>query len=189
MSLLDEIPGYREAILEERGERELAFVGVPEQVGPWLVRPLSMRDIIILTHDGNALVCGGDPSSDDVARFFVHQSHRKVGINRMTLRLLVRNWRDIACDIQDWIDQSMQDSPAGNGVENGAEPYSWVASILTTLGSECGQPADKVMVMPMKAIWQLVRCIQHQANPKKTFFNPSDKVRTRYLDTLNKDRN
>ena len=66
---LDIIPGYREAVQRERFVRDTAFMPVTETVAGFELRPLSLRDWMLLRISRNALVTGDTPTPRDLSRF------------------------------------------------------------------------------------------------------------------------
>jgi hypothetical protein len=89
--------------------------------------------------------------------------------------------------ISDFIGEAMQDSPGGAGGDGEAiSYYSFGASLVDCLAKEYGWIEASILDMPLKRLFQYLKVISRR-NGETTLFNPSDKVRGKWLAELNKN--
>jgi hypothetical protein len=69
MSLLDEIPGYRQAAEDEMRIRHAAFLPITEDIGGFAVAQMSLRQYLLLRNLQSPLLFGGTPLPHDLVRF------------------------------------------------------------------------------------------------------------------------
>jgi hypothetical protein len=74
VSLLDEIPGYREAVQRESFVRDSAFQPVTESLCGFEVRQMAFRDYLALRLIGSPFLVGGEPKPQDVRAFLWRMS-------------------------------------------------------------------------------------------------------------------
>lgn len=66
MSLIDEIPGYREAVRAESFNRDRAFIPVAENVCGFALRPMLFGDYLALRLICSPFLVGGEPAPSDI---------------------------------------------------------------------------------------------------------------------------
>ena len=204
---VDDIPGYKEALLAERELRQLPFLPVSELVCGVEVRPLTPRMHLALESSGSVFVCGGQIDEVEVSRFLwaisinyrwpstspfkvVRQLHRTVELFRR--RRFVRSIRRIRFDkavedIRNYIDDAYADSPGSPGA--GPEHWSWCAGLVDCLSGAYGWDYEKVLDLPVKVGLQLRKIIRKRANPNEVMFNRSDRIRGNWLAEQNRNGN
>lgn len=196
MDLLDQIPGYREALEVEREQRETAFIDAPELVCGVAVLPLTPRHVLILDGIGCPIFRGLPMTPVDIARmmwvistdFTEHVTIRsRWDRYRMTRRVAEIGYGELLQALGKYVDDAFADSPAGNGGEKAFS--SWVASYVHVLAARYGWEDGKILNTPLKRVFQLLRHIQRDNNPDAIFICRSDKVRSAWLRSLNEQRN
>lgn len=190
MSLTDQIPGLREAVEKEQFIRDTAFLDIPEQICGIDVKPLTLRHVLALSLVGSPFMVGGNPSPVDCAQFLWCVSTSWSPHSRWRRKLFIRRCRrlkfsTLAKSIEEFVDEAFQDSPATTDCGDRQSFYSFAASIVDTFASEYGWPAHYIIDMPAKQLFQLMSVIRKRKNPAAILFNPSEKVRGRWLDQIN----
>jgi len=187
MTLLEQIPGLREAIEQEQTIRDASFLELPERVCGFDVPPLTLRHVLALEAVGSPLVCGGRPMPHDFAAFLVLLT-RVRGFARwnMLRRLGLVTYDDAFVDVTGFIAEAMQDSPGGAGVGESVSYYSFGASLVDCLAREYGWSESSILDMPLKRLFQYLKVIARR-NGDQTLFNPSDKVRGQWLAKVNQN--
>lgn len=69
MDLIDQIPGYADAIEKETNSRDAAFLSVTENIGGFEVMPMTLRHYLILRMAKSPLLHGGTPSPVELTAF------------------------------------------------------------------------------------------------------------------------
>ena len=186
MTLCDQIPGLREAIEAEQHIRDTSFLPLPESVCGFDVKPLTLRHVLTLGAVGSPFMRGGHPMPHDIGAFLIVVADWKGFKRWCCLRKLGRvSFRDAVESVDSFVKESFQDSPSGTG-EASASYYSFAASIVDVLGKEYGWSESEILDVPLKRIFQYLKAIARR-NGETVFFNPSDSVRSRWLDEVNKN--
>lgn len=185
MSLFDQIPGYQEAVSEERWSRDLAFFDFPIPLCGVMVRQLCPIHYALLDRAKNRFVSGGIIRPEDVAQllwivsedFSTDATKRDAFIADIGPRVSFIGAR---VEINGYFDRAFMDAPPSGGV--GQRSYtSWLASIVHLVASEYGWDDTAILNKPFARIFQYVRCIQKQNNPRAPQFNPSDRLVSLHL--------
>lgn len=182
INILQAIPGLREAIDRERFIREQAFLDLPELVCGIEVQPLTLRRMLLLSAVGSPFIAGGTVSAYDVGVFFLALTGQPRGLKRWRLlrRVGLLNAEKTVAEIGAFFDESFQDSPAG-GREDSANYYSFAAGMVDCFAGEYGWTEREILDVPVKRLFQCLKAMTKRNNPKAILFNPSDKVRGRWL--------
>lgn len=202
-----EIPGYAEALASERRERNAAFVsGLHETICGVDVRPLTPRITLELDAAGSPFFSGGLPTEADVFAFFWHLSPARVSrppswwvfgrkrwVNRekdkLARKLVTLDYVETVLAIKEFIEESCGDGPSNSG--GGSEPaFAAPASALVDyFAHEYGWSEDAILDTPLKRLCQYWRRSVRRMDSKTQFINVlSDRVRSRFLDTLNEQK-
>ena len=188
MTLLEQIPGLRAAIEQEQLVRDSSFLELPESVCGFDVSPLTLRHVLALEAIGSPFICGGQPLPHDFAAFLLTVKPAR-GFARwnMLRRLGQVEYGQAFEEISGFIGDAMQDSPGGAEVQGDyVSYYSFGASFVDCLAKEYGWSEAAILDMPLKRLFQYLKVISRR-NGETTFFNPSDKVRGKWLAQLNKN--
>lgn len=199
---INEHPRVVEAVLHERFVRDAAFLGVPETVAGFELKPFSLRHYLTLRIARNPILFGVDPMPGDLAQFLwtcaveysPHASDRKRFMKRC--RRFVppapqffetRRWRrrfnrsllelaKCAKAARGYYDEAMMDKPgiAPKSARH-ADYYSEVAFWLSLF--EYRYTPEQVLDMPMKVLWQCLNEARERKEKKPTLFNPSDRIK------------
>ena len=193
MDVLDQIPGYREAIERENAARDLAFASGTQTVSGVETLGISLRKCILLEGGGNAFLCGGVATQADVAQFlWVVSTSYDPGNDQARSAFLRRvgslKYTQAVDDIRGFLDDAFQDAPSGRRIE-GFVPQitSSAASYIDKVASEYGWTEDTILDMHLGRLFQYIRCILKRHQPDRTFFNASDRVRGQWLEERNRE--
>lgn len=177
---------YLEAVQRESVIRETAFLGLPEKVGGFDLRPLSIKDFLTLSAVGSPFVVGGRiPLPGDAAVFLWHQSAEYDPTDDSARSAFYR--RVAACpdtvfgEIFQYLRDAMIDRPAVRGSSAGPEYYSWAASLVSVVAGQFGWTDEYIINRPLKLLWQYAKCIRVAQNPKAVLFNSSDKAKAEWI--------
>jgi hypothetical protein len=186
MTLLEQIPGLATAIEHEQLVRNASFLELTERVCGFEVPPLTLRHMLALESIGSPLVCGGRPMPHDFGAFLVLLTGA-TGFRRWNLlrRLGRVNYGIAFDDIVSFINEAMQDSPGGSNGEGEISYYSFGAAIVDRLAREYGWSERAILDLPLKRLFQYLKLFTGK-DGKVPLFNPSDKVRGKYLAELNR---
>lgn len=181
MSLLQQIPGYAEAVRGELANRELAFMPAPMPICGVPIRHLNARHQMILVRCGNVFVCGGAVRAADVAFFLwalspdyvVNDTKRRDAFIKKRVAKL--NFVAVVTAIRAYMEDVMQDMP--QGPEGERKLYTApVASLVDMLALEYGWSDELILEMPLARVFQYARRIQSRHAPRVPLFNRSDAV-------------
>jgi hypothetical protein len=111
---------------------------------------------------------------------------------RHSMRFLFRCRRsrqlEIANAVGEYIADAFADAPAGSGGALRVSYASWISRLVDLFGSEYGWSAAQVLALPVKVAFQQERQISLRYDGATILFNPSDAIRSEYLEKLNADR-
>jgi len=181
---------YAEAVAEETAIRNLAFLDVSEDVVGIAVRPMTLRDVIVLDGIGSPFMCGGIPSPQDVVTFLWLQSPTfkptKFAAWKFAKSCRGMDFLKTVASVKDYVDEAFMDSPGGSA--KAAESYySFAASLVDVFGHEYGWSEAQVMACPLKRLFQYLNAIRQRNDSKAIMFNPkSGLVRREFLIAANK---
>jgi hypothetical protein len=191
VNLPDAIPGYREAIEAEARQREGAFLRLPEFVCGVQVEPLTLRRFTLLNHLGIETAA----TWENMELFLWLMSPAYTPRNgwartRHQARCVwafMRHGVDVVHICANaWLAGQFQDAPGRSAAGFQVDNTSGIARHVDMIASEYGWPIDRVLDLPLRVAFQLQREIQTRNSASRpTFFNPSDKVRTRWLQEMN----
>lgn len=205
-----EYPEYVEALERESFLRDSAFIGLPESVAGFELRPMSLRDWITLRITRSPFLHGTNSTLEDLCRFLwlqsVDFSHNERARKRFYKRcrefsggwtkkqkqLASLRFTEAALACRSYVLEALMDMPGGKKTE-GFEPsyYSDGAFMCGLLGREFGYSREDVLSMPLKQLWQLISEIKDTAAAKNgeraVLFNPiSDRVRREIAKEMNR---
>lgn len=183
-----DIPGYREAVKREGDIREAAFLDLTTSICGVEIRQMTPRDLLILDGIGNSLVSNGLPTPEELADFLWKLSP-KFKLNAPFRRWIF--WESIrklnylhavkAC--ANYVDDTFQDSPASSS--DRSLPYAaWTAYIVNNIAMNYGWSESSILNIPLKRLFQYLRCIRRYHDPNAPLFNPSDKLKGDYVRKL-----
>lgn len=193
MNLCDKIPGYRDALEREAVVRESAFVQEYEWIDDIRVRPLTLRKITFLTQLQLPAVECFAMSSAEVAQFIWVVSEefdsrswfRRVAKRAQILTALFTTGAGkLFKGVEEYLNQSFQDAPGAKEITTG-QPTCWIAQRVHRIAAQYGWTINEILNLPVKTVLQLEREMAIEFGGKPIFINPSDSVRTEYLQSLN----
>ena len=185
-----EIEGFAQAVYIERLVRDSAFLRLNETVCGFELRPMTLRDYIILRIANNPLLGDELPSPAELTQFLWTLS---VGYSRSRLRRIFFGLRvNRACayplkaarlidSCREYRKEAMQDAPGTTG-RTGYRPsyYSDCTYWYGLLAREYGCTMKEVLDMPLKILFQLPGEIKDHHDSKQPKCNPSDKILADY---------
>jgi hypothetical protein len=179
--LRDIIPGYRESIERETAVRDAAFLGISETVGPFELRPMTLRDYIVLKNAGSPLLgAGTKPSPEQLAMFVWLLLEEPKGSQQRFSR---RHWKQFTWELyfacRSYVLESFQDAPVPRrGVWN-PDYYGDGAYFVTLFARHYHWEPQITLNLPMKQLFQFVNEIRSKSGDIMS--NPSDGVRAAWL--------
>lgn len=184
--LTDQIPGLKQAIERETASRNQSFLGLQETLCGVSVNPMTLRTLLLLNESGNVFVVGGLPTPADVGAFIVANSGKK-GFGRWKLlrRIGKIQYEKAIEQIKAFMDETFQDAPASSGGKPTTSYFSSAAAIVDVMACEYGWAERDILDAPLKRLFQYIKAISKRNNPQAILFNPSDKIKGRYLAEIN----
>ena len=199
---LQDIPGYKEALAEERELRGRVCIGIPFVVCGVHLRLMTLRDYVNLQALRSPFVAGGfvrrtdclqilcymqtgyrEPKQGLIGRFLARRRNSEI------LKLVQKfDTLQLIAGINEYIDAVFLDSPASSVSAGESSPIaSSTASIIDQLGSSYGWSIDEMMDVELPLVFQLFR-IRHlmEGGKRSALINRrSSKVIGEYLRTVN----
>lgn len=183
------IPGYREAVEREQLTRAAAFLDGPATYSGIEFSELTLRRLLLLAVSGNPFICGGQVSPGDAGQLLWICSPECTPDPRKRDKFIRRISRIdsgiLLAGIREYLDAMLADLPGGSG-QMAAQPTHWAAGVVHAIASAYGWTDECIMDLPVRRLWQYLRCIRRQSDPKAVFANPSDRVRAQWLNERNK---
>jgi hypothetical protein len=176
--LLDQIPGYREAVeaaeMEEESLRDFAYTGWPESICGAEVKQFTPRHFLLLCSIKSPFLCGGDPSPEDVGLFLwvVSPEFKPFDLEaraRFLESIITLPYAESVQEIRAYIDRARFDRPSGGSGSTAVA--SFFASLVHVFASEYGWSRDQVLDSPMAALYQELRMIIRDHDPRRPFPN------------------
>ena len=176
----DERQAYIDAVEREQNIRDAAFLGLPERVGSFDLRPMTVKDYLTLVGIGSPFVSGGLPNQESIGVFLWYQSTdydaRDTAARAKFYRRVIKEPLTVINQIYDFCEAAMQDKPATSKGAVGPSYYSWVATVINTLAHEYSWTDEYILGRPLKVVWQYYKCIKHShGGDKAILHNPSDR--------------
>ena len=186
-----DIPGLREAIKRENDIRDASFLDLNTNICGVKIRQMTPRDLLILDGIGNPLMSGQLPSAAQLAEFLwllSPQFKNHAPIRRFLFGRSIRKISYVAAvkACGKYIEETFQDSPASSGVSS--MPYAgWCAYVVNRVAINYGWSRNEIINLPLKELFQYLKCLTRHHDPQAPMHNPSDKVKGDYLRKLNLD--
>lgn len=191
MNLAKQIPGLREAIEREQFNRVVAFLDFPETVCGVELRPLTMRDCLLLQSIGSPFVVGGNVGPIDALAFLKLQCTPRSRLSRWAMLRVIASRHatvEVVQSIQEFIEEAFADSPPTDGSEGGPQYWTLAHSLIHVFGKNYGWPMEETLRHPIKVLLPLLNIIRAESSPGAAMFNPlSDRVRGEWLKSVNQN--
>ena len=184
MSLINpaEIPGYAEAVEKEQTTRDLAFLATPLPLCGIKVRQFTPRHWIMLLRSGNAFICGGRITANDILMFVWYVSEEYC-LDLEKRDAFLTAFMEKAAEtkpvdeINSYLDDAFYDMDRSGGELGLKKIYTaTIAGIVDVLAREYGWDDEAILEKPMARLFQYLRRIHHRNNPNKMLFNRSEKL-------------
>lgn len=185
-SLLELIPGYKEAVRLENQSRDLSFLSHRENICGMEVLSMNLKHFILLDGIRSPFLYErlGDPA-DAVMFLWILSPEWKPTKCREKKRLIKRcrrlNYGQLTKEILEYVKQTFQDSPSGRTGEEYIPFMSCAAVFVDRLASQYGWTDETILNVPLRRLFQYQRAIRKRLDPKAILFNESDKVRGQWL--------
>ena len=195
MNLIDDIPGYREAIETEGARRELAYLAFPEIVCGLPVMPLTVEHVAILAQLEIEILSGEgvlDAGALELFLWVLSPSFTVAAGFARSARRTRHTWRfwrakrrngllSLAAGVNGYIAEAFADSPPTRGEATSAPYASWIAGKVDFFATQYGWSLRDIMALPVKVAFQQDREMAKRLNPKIILFNGSDRFKTEWL--------
>lgn len=175
---MDYAAEYRAAVERESQSREAVYLDLPEKVGGYSVRPLTVLDYTTLHLVRSPFICGGHPEPGDVWQFLWHQSVKYSRTSKLRARRFrwslywYPDYPSLIVGIRAYVAEALGDMPGGG--KAGKSYYSFLASVVDCLASEYGWTRDAIRSLPIKEVAQYLKAIKRRKDHKAILFNESD---------------
>ena len=204
---LSQVPEILEAVEKQDLVRDVAFLGLPENIGGLEVMPMSFRHLLWLELKRSPFIGHGQLKAktlvEDLAAFmkivspFHPLSPRRFNgwRQRRYLQRVGKMKLDVAIkDIRDYVSEAFMDAPSGGtSGDVRASYYSTGAAWVHRLAQEYHLEANpnlypSAIDLPLKVGFQMLKILKQDdyaaAGKVCPLFNPSDEVTMRHLETL-----
>jgi hypothetical protein len=199
---LNQVEGYADAVERQDLLRDMAFLGVPETLCGIAVAPMTFRHLLWLQTIRSPFI--GLSSLEektahlDVAAFFktlaplarpsfmMPKSPELAAFMKSVGKIKLPN---ALKGVREFVADTFMDAPGGGEGGNAASYFSVGAAAVHRLCSKYGgidpNPMNypSAVDMPLKAAFQLFKCLKREENPKAILFNGlSDKIKSRWIE-------
>lgn len=182
MDFYDSIPGYKEAIREERAARDMSMLSRLVPLCGLMVRQFTPRHWLLLTNAGNAFTKEGTTIlPEDIAYFLwvvsTEYNNEQASLNSFVEKIASLPYMESVTEINEYIEVAFQDvlPSVANGL--GSKNYtSTCASLVDLLACEYGWDDESILEKPIARILQYQRQIRLRRNPRAPLFNRSETV-------------
>lgn len=208
MPLIDskQIPGYVEAVERQDFIRDAAFLGLNETICGIEVSPMTFRHLLWLQTIQSPFVGAGVMGFETlhlgVAAFFktiapFQKPSFMGGFDKMELISFIKKVGRLQPGtaikgVREFVSETFLDSPGG-GEKIGVSFYSSGAAAVNRICSKYGGQNPNPMIypsavdMPLKVVFQLLKCMKLDDNPKAILFNGlSDRAKSVWMNSQNK---
>ena len=209
-NILD-IPGYREAVCEERARRDAAFVDAPEIIGNFHISPMTLRRFLTLQSINHPFVHGQIPSPMELIAFLWFMNPEfKIGgkqprsfaraaselippsrrlsdgfwgrVGRRKLERTQQRAALLIAQIRTWWDDIFNETGGGPHVKGYVKEYwSFGIHVVFQIAQETGWSENDILDIPLKRLFQYRKFLRRTLNPKTPLFNPSDRVLSEWM--------
>lgn len=186
------IPGYADALARERFIRASCFVADREYICGVPVLPLNIWHVVALDAIDSPFVKRSDALTATDILNFMWLIQPNYSASRLDKRWFwVTRLRSLPAEktiraIVGYITEAYSDSPGGEAGAHAVSYYSSAAALVDCLAKEYGWSEAEIMRIPLKRAFQYSKLILHRLNPKAPLWNPSDKVKGDWLNTINR---
>ncbi len=183
-----EIRSYLEAVSVEQTARNCIYLGVPYTLLGFEIHNITPRLMARLNGCKSPFLCGGSKRIEHVAQFiwvlstdYAADNHR--GRKSLVTKVEKMDLSKCCHEIMEFLDLTFLDSPTGKASTPYASSIAWMEYRMTC------EPFlwdydTKTIDVPLRRIYQLIRCWQLEQNIKLTN-RISDKIAGDQLDIVN----
>lgn len=184
---LSKIPGYAEAIAEERIDRAVAFLGLPELIAGISVEPLTARRVQWLRAVSNPFLAGGNKVNDAQIIQFIWMVHKDFRQGSDAFAQFAASLEELDTtkaerDIEAYLERAYLDQMPGEAGRPYYEPAAYIIYMMQ--GEPFRWTEERAMTTDLRIIYQLLKVHAH-ANGKSLINRKSDRIAGDWLDELN----
>lgn len=210
-----ELPGYLEAVSRETFIREAAYQDITETVAGFELRPLSLRNYLVLRATGNPLLIGGEVTAGQLlallwllspeydqnnakakAKFYKRSGLVPPAVPLVRWNWLMRIWRyrttrvlnrvaEVLAAVRAYVDEALQDYPGSQLQGREVSYYGEGTSICSAIAREYHWAEREILELPMKRLLQYWKEMVGQEKGPSALSNPSDQVKADFLRRFN----
>lgn len=181
----NDIPGYREAAIQDEREREMAWLELPHDICGISCQPLTLRHLQMLRAINSPFIYGRSPCFADVAVFlwivsesFVEITGPMSKLKRFLFNLRLRRkipfperFLESVAAIEDYISLAFRDSPGGGATRPGECHWCFSGMMMGRFVSRYGWTTSVISNMPLRQCFQLLNVIRKLENPDTILFS------------------
>jgi hypothetical protein len=181
------IQRINEAYDAEEALRDYAFMGIPHIVAGVEVNAMRLPHLAILSQAKNRYICGGQPTELDALQLlWVVSVAREAGELKSSFTAKVDKDR-LLIETTEYINDVFLDHQPGAG--NSAPIAASSAYIIHRIATAYGWTKEQIEAEPLPILYQLLKLIRLDLNPKAILFNRrSDKARGDLIRELNRSK-
>jgi len=178
---LHEVPGYNEAFAQVLAEtealRELAFTDLPVKIFDLEVSQLTLRKFFLLAAADNPLLFGGTIEPEHVVQFLWVVSRDFNPDDREARDIFVQlvaamPFTETVQAIRKYCEDALMDRPPVKAnAQRGDSPTCYLAYFVHKFASAYGWSEDQILDKPIARLYQLLRQMQMERNPRITILN------------------
>lgn len=177
------IPGYDEALADERKAREEAYLDAPHFICGVRLRQITPRILARLFFVETPFLSGGHLGTEHIAQFLwiCHWDYSLDIHDRDAFikTLKGQDYSELAAEIDQFIDDTFLDTPQGSAGIPYFCNFAWFEYIMH---KAMGWDSEYTLNQPLRRIYQLIRCMELESGAILSN-KRSDKVRGDWLAT------
>lgn len=184
------IPGYDDALKEERKIREEVFLDLPENICGFKIKQITPFLYARLCVMETPFLSGDDVTPKEVIRFlwalsvdFSEEQEKRDAFIESVVKSLEGRWDEAYEAVEKFLDDTFMDGPVAGGTDS--VPYvSGIAWMIFRMGCDPFRwDKERTLHTPMREIYQYMRCADIDRG--RIMYNRSDTIKARFLDDLN----
>jgi len=185
------VPGLAEALAKERRLREDAYLGHPEDVCGVKLNQITPRLLAILFRMETPFLSGGKITPEETIRFLwalsvdftPDKKTRDKWIAAFIRRIAIGeiDWQFVYDSICEFLDATFLDAPQGKDSTPYVCSLAWYEVSMYDL---MGWDSERTMEMPLRRIYQLMRCQQIKEGDRTIVNKLSDKANDDWMKSI-----
>lgn len=195
------IPGYLEAVIQERLVRDVALLGLPESIGAFEVRSMTFEDYIALRICNSPFIPPWHGCTRTETASFLWLLAPTPRRDQKSRARFMKRFRNLTATPEqfaltvkaafEYVRETFQDRPAlEETMIPEASYYSDIVTVIANLAREYGWDYRACLKLPLKVGFQCLKEIRDvrcaMGGQRAILGNPSDVVRNQWLQDRNK---